>query len=154
MSLAGDRCGLTTGGNAYCWGDGFYGTFGDGRTGVYSVTPVAVSGSLQFTQLTAGGAHVCGLDLTGMAYCWGNNFVGQLGIGNFGAEGGHSLTAQPMLVGTSERFTAITAAGAHTCALTSAGQVWCWGASDGGALVPGLAAGRSDAPVLAQLPPP
>ena len=151
-SLAGERCGVTTGGDAYCWGDGFYGTFGDGRTAVYSVTPVRVNGSIKFAQLTAGATHVCGLDLSGKAYCWGNNFVGQLGIGDHGF-GRHYVVAEPTPVATSVPFTAIVAGDAHTCGMTSAGQVWCWGTNDFGELGPGLAAGLSDVPVLVQLPP-
>jgi len=48
-----------------------------------ATTPVAVSGGLSFTGLTAGDAHTCGLTISGTAYCWGSNGSGQLGRGTF-----------------------------------------------------------------------
>jgi alpha-tubulin suppressor-like RCC1 family protein len=52
-----------------------------GDAGIRS-TPVAVAGGLTFATLTAGGEHTCGLTSGGAAYCWGNNFSGQLGAAN------------------------------------------------------------------------
>lgn len=152
VSLAGDHCGLTADGEAFCWGDGYDGTFGDGRTGVYSVTPVRVGGGIHFAQLTGSRLFVCGIDLAGTAYCWGNNFVGELGIGDHGF-GGDYQVAVPTPVATSVKFIAIASGGAHVCGLTSTSQVWCWGTNDYGELGPGLAASLSDVPVLVQLPP-
>lgn len=151
-TLAADRCALTAQGAAYCWGDGYYGTFGDGRVGVYSVPPVAVSGGLRFTRLTSGAAHVCGLDLTGTAYCWGNNFAGPLGIGEHGSIDGMSLRAEPTPVSTSERFVDLVAGTYHTCALTADERVWCWGANDGQQVSPTVPASKVDVPVLVALP--
>lgn len=151
-SLAGDRCGLTAQGVAYCWGDGYYGTFGDGRTGVYSVAPVAVSGSTSFAQLTSAATHVCALDTAGTAYCWGNNFNGLLGIGESGSASGPGKLATPTRVLTTERFGSIVAGSGHTCALTPDGRVWCWGNNDSRQLGPTSPIGSSNVPVLVQLP--
>lgn len=129
VEVAGDNCGITAAGAAYCWGDGYFGQFGDGRTGVYSVPPVAVSGGIQFGHLASGGSHVCGLDLAGKAFCWGNNFVGQLGIGEPNPAAGIGLKAEPTPVLTELRFVTIASRAARTCALTADGQVWCWGES-------------------------
>jgi len=43
-----------------------------------------VSGAtvLTFSQITAGGSHTCGVTTEGVAYCWGYNFTGQLGLGS------------------------------------------------------------------------
>ncbi len=126
-SLAGSSCGLTSLGEAYCWGDGYYGTFGDGRAGVYSVFPVRVNGEIRFRRLTSGSTHVCGVDLGGTAYCWGNNFAGQLGIGEQGRTGGAGIRTEPTRVLTSLQFVDIVAGASSTCALTAAEDVWCWG---------------------------
>jgi hypothetical protein len=72
-------CGLTTEGQAYCWGYNWVGQLGTG--GGHSFTPTAVSGGLVFTQISAGRYHTCGLTTEGQAYCWGYNFHGQLGDG-------------------------------------------------------------------------
>ncbi len=74
-------CGLTPGGQAYCWGEDYQGELGDGSTGTTSSTPVAVSGGLTFRAIAAGSSHTCGLTTAGAAYCWGDNYFGQLGDG-------------------------------------------------------------------------
>ncbi len=74
-------CGETTDSRAYCWGTSYYGQLGDGTTGTLRLTPVAVTGGLVFSQVSAGLEHNCGRTPAGVAYCWGSNAVGQLGDG-------------------------------------------------------------------------
>jgi hypothetical protein len=63
----------------------------------------------------------CGIDLEGKAYCWGNNFGGQLGLG---VRGG--LRAEPTPVLTDQRFVELQVT-SGTCGLTASDDVWCWG---------------------------
>lgn len=82
---AGDvhSCGEGAGNRAYCWGDGggsLGGELGDGTTNS-RLTPVAVTGGLLFTQLSAGNAFTCGITADGTGYCWGYNGLGSLGDG-------------------------------------------------------------------------
>jgi alpha-tubulin suppressor-like RCC1 family protein len=81
ISAGSHTCGLTNGATAYCWGGGTWGELGNGRSSIYSLTPVRVSGGLTFQAISAGFRHACGLTADGAAYCWGNNFFGQLGDG-------------------------------------------------------------------------
>ena len=80
-------CGVTTGNRAYCWGDNFTGSLGDG-TEIDRATPTAVLGGLSFMGVDPGqGSHSCGVTISGQAYCWGHNAYGQLGGGtNTGPE--------------------------------------------------------------------
>jgi alpha-tubulin suppressor-like RCC1 family protein len=71
-------CGVATGNRAYCWGSNFTGELGDGTT-TARLTPVAVAGGLQFTEVSAGTNHTCGVTTGNVAYCWGLNNFGQLG---------------------------------------------------------------------------
>ena len=78
-------CGVTTGGDAYCWGINGLGQLG---TGVFApdfsppqTTPVAVTGGLKFVTLAAGVAHTCGITTLAVIYCWGRGMDGQLGSG-------------------------------------------------------------------------
>ena len=47
------------------------------------VAPERVVGGLTFAALTAGYDASCGLTAAGVAYCWGDNYVGTLGDGTF-----------------------------------------------------------------------
>ena len=71
-------CGLTTAAAAYCWGDNFVGSVGDGST-LRRMTPAAVAGGRQFESITVGVRHVCARTTSGTVYCWGSGRVGQLG---------------------------------------------------------------------------
>jgi len=81
------------------------------------------------SQISAGGYHTCALFPGGKVECWGDNSYGQLGNGT-------TTTAfVPVQVsGLSEEVTAISAGYAHTCVLTRAGGVKCWGMNDSGQL--------------------
>src|SRR5687768_3272331 len=118
-------CGLTTTGDAYCWGANGVGQTGDVTTP--TPAPEPVPGGLKFVSLTAGRDHNCGVTASGDAYCWGSNEEGQLGsVG--------SLSRVPVAVAGGRTFTAVMAGYAHTCGLAVAGAVYCWGDNSAGAL--------------------
>jgi alpha-tubulin suppressor-like RCC1 family protein len=75
-------CGVTTADVAYCWGLNHSGRLGDG-TATTRLTPVAVVGGLRFGGVSASlnGFTTCGITTGQRAYCWGSNYVGQLGDG-------------------------------------------------------------------------
>ncbi len=72
-------CGIETGGAAFCWGLNRYGQVGSPGAPELSSMPQRVAGGHTFTRLSSGLGHVCALDATGGAYCWGDNSVLQLG---------------------------------------------------------------------------
>ena len=80
VSAGNSNCGVTSAGEAHCWGGNGRGQLGDGTT-IDKNVPVRVSGGLSFMSLSAGSNYVCGVTTTGEAYCWGNNSDGQLGDG-------------------------------------------------------------------------
>ena len=130
-------CALDSTGAAYCWGLDTSGQLGN-NSATQSAVPVAVSSSgvlagKTLTQLAAGNAHVCALDSTGTAYCWGSNGNGQLGINST------TKSQVPVAVSTSGvlsgvTLTQITAGYGHTCAVGSNGAAYCWGANGNGQL--------------------
>ena len=76
------------------------------------------------SRIAAGFAHTCVVTSTGRVGCWGGNAYGELGNGG----GSLDLASRPVEVkGLGSRVREITAGGQHTCALTSAGAVACWG---------------------------
>lgn len=142
-------CGLTRSGAAVCWGSGINGQLGNGvqGPGTASAVPVSVSGNRVLVTLAAGGAHTCALTAEGAAFCWGANRVGELG--------NRSEAPSPLPVAVSMpqgvRFSALAAGTAHTCALTTAGAAWCWGANENGQLGNG-GSNASSQPVAVQAP--
>jgi alpha-tubulin suppressor-like RCC1 family protein len=130
----GHTCGVTTTGAAYCWGENGSGELGNGEPSLdFEPVPVAVSGGLTFVAVSAGGAavgvstfpHTCGVTTTGVAYCWGDNYFGQLGNGQ-GAETGYPEPV-PVAVSGGLTFVAVSAGGGHTCGVTTTGAAYCWG---------------------------
>lgn len=85
-------CGLSSSGEAFCWGRESGGQIGNGAdppdctsSPMINVSchpaPVAVAGGLDFSRISAGTSHACGVTTDGRAYCWGGNEAGELGDG-------------------------------------------------------------------------
>lgn len=132
-------CGIATSRSVYCWGrnsgdnltDG--GALGDGTT-VNRSMPTLVFGGYSFASISAGISYSCGLTMSGEVYCWGNNRLGQFGNGTT------TSSLKPVRAGGSLSFRSIAtnkglqASTAHTCGLTSDGQIYCWGSNLNGKL--------------------
>jgi alpha-tubulin suppressor-like RCC1 family protein len=156
----GSLAGLAAGGNhtcvvppesagesAFCWGDNLAGDLGDSVTspndaGVATPTPsdvpVEVSGlPLSGVVATAAGDdHTCaitianpGIDEYEVVLCWGDNTYGELGSGSM-----NSSNTPVDVSGLPMRVALMAAGGHHTCAVTAAEEVWCWGDNAAGDL--------------------
>lgn len=78
-------CGLSTTGQAYCWGFNGSVQLGDGTsTSRNTPTAVIMPAGVSFISISAGNDHTCGITSLGAMYCWGSNTVGQLGDGTSG----------------------------------------------------------------------
>ncbi len=124
-------CALDTTGAAWCWGDDKAGQVGDGNDEQdREFGPVAVAGGHRFTAIAGQGSeHICALDTTGAAWCWGDNHFGQLGDDDptFATE-----RFLPVAVVGGHTFTTISVGGFHTCGLDTTGAAWCWGTDSSG----------------------
>ena len=139
-------CALTGEGAAECWGWNESGQLGDGTTTWHSIpTPVAGLGR-GVRMITAGYRHTCALTDGGGVECWGGNDYGQLGVET--SVESRQPTAVP---GLESGVESISAGSLHTCALTSAGQVECWGRNEEGELGDGTAVSRPGPVVVSGL---
>jgi len=121
-------CGVTTNGQAYCWGYNGSGQLGNGST-TDAFAPLPVAGGLTFGSLDAGDTHTCGVSTSGAAYCWGSNLAGELGNGGGGFGDGRS--PEPVL--GSLTFTSVAAGFLYSCG-TSGRGAYCWGNGAAGVL--------------------
>ncbi|HVX88717.1 MAG TPA: hypothetical protein VG940_07310, partial [Gemmatimonadales bacterium] len=120
-------CGLTSGGEIWCWGAG---VLGDSAGTSESSTPVRVSSAARFQEMGLGPYHTCASGSDGMGYCWGSNNDGSLGGGTADSLVGARLVPHAI---NSAAFIRRWALGReHTCALTGSGQALCWGRGDAG----------------------
>jgi len=125
---------LTANGDVLSWG---------GRTSEQlgrnsSAAPTPIPGRLALSEVSsvaAGAAHACAVG-GGRVHCWGQNEHGQLGTGTRAEE----LFPDSALLPERAYAVAVAAGGDDTCVITADGDVYCWGANDGGQL--GVPAGR------------
>lgn len=116
--------------------------------------------TVNFAHVSAGGTvtggHTCALTAGGIAYCWGENQFGQLGIGSTEdrlrpALVAPSLVFAPTTPGSPLTFSRISAGSKHTCAVATvapaAGKIFCWGGNTHGQLGDGTTTSRQT-PVL------
>jgi alpha-tubulin suppressor-like RCC1 family protein len=128
----GHSCALLAGGGARCWGSNWGGQLGAGST-YWQHSPVTVTDLAgPVRDIAAGEAHTCvlaaGSDEEGAGVvCWGAG--GALGNGKQ-----TSRYSGAAVTGLDSGVQAIAAGSEHTCALTIAGAVQCWGGNTNGQL--------------------
>lgn len=130
-------CAVSLADEAFCWGDNSSGELGDGTTTKRS-RPVKVPGLSGVTALAAGSQHTCAIHSGGQVSCWGRGAEGQLGHGV-----GVSMERSPVAVSGVSDVVALAAGGSHTCALTSSGELWCWGSNGEGQFGDGTLTSRN-----------
>ena len=110
-------CGLTSQGSVYCWGAQVTGfPQGGGRIIRNAPTPLAVEGSLKFSDVAAGRYHTCGIAEDGAPYCWRLSFL------------------EPERIVTNARLAKLYAGRDFTCGIDYDSLAWCWGSNQQGQL--------------------
>ncbi len=130
-------CAVTTADRAYCWGYDGFGQVGDGRTATIRKSPLAVVGTRRFDHVTAGGVHSCGVTLAGKGFCWGANYLGQLG------DGTTTRRLTPKAISLAPPLSQVSAGYEYTCAATADHRAFCWGDNTYGQLGDGTGVNSS-----------
>ncbi len=121
-------CAVTTATGAKCWGLNAHGQLGDGTT-TNALTPVDVSGltsgvsTVSVSQGSNELSHACASTTAGAVKCWGYNASGQVGNANPGPD----VLTPADVTGLNSGFVGVATSFYHSCALSSAGGVKCWG---------------------------
>ena len=148
-------CGINAANRLYCWGWNETAQVGNGTSG-NSINVVTEVGSADngatfladWKHVSAGYSHSCAVRATGEGYCWGMNEEGQLGNGTISATpSNRPVRVQP----TTISWDFIIANGNNSCGRSTTGQMYCWGANDGGQLGNGGTT-RSAVPLALTLP--
>ncbi len=149
-------CLLRRDGGAACWGANEFGQLGDGTT-QDAPEPVTVQppDSVLFAAIYAGEESTCALSNAGDVYCWGSNREGETGTAlSFvpDSQGNDQPASDPQGSTTpkkvdhvlapdvsghlrqapSPHFIGLGVGGKHACALSDAGDVYCWGENNRG----------------------
>jgi alpha-tubulin suppressor-like RCC1 family protein len=121
-----NTCAVTTDFHAYCWGTNVHGVLGDGTT-TRRLRPVPVAGVHRFRTVESFGYHTCGVSYPDdRAYCWGENFDGQVG------DGTRIDRLTPVAVTGALVFHQLTAGYKHSCGVTTDARMFCWGSNQYG----------------------
>ncbi len=134
---SGFSCGLTTAGDAYCWG-----APGDQLGGAADAAdqcrpsssdlcvnaPASAAEGLDFASLVLGNNHACGLTGDGTAYCWGENGNGQVGTGD------DVDTREATAVVGDHVFRSLALGSNHSCGVATDDELYCWGSNAFGQL--------------------
>ncbi len=123
-------CVLKNNGELWCWGSDLYGQLGlgDAHQVNFNAVPAKVDDSYIF--ISSGKELTCGIKTDNKLYCWGSNSEGQLGAGNL-----VSSKKSPTPILDTKTFKFVNSArGLHSCAITTEGELYCWGNNDEGQL--------------------
>ena len=122
-------CGMRADGTLWCWGGNEFGQLGIGAPAEeLQPIPVQVDDST-WVDVTVAEGHACGIRAAGTLWCWGDNSLRQLGLGNDVAP-----LIVPTAVGSDSDWTHVRTGDYHTCGLKTDGTLWCWGHNEHGAL--------------------
>ncbi|MGI8945882.1 MAG: hypothetical protein ACR2GL_06560 [Thermoleophilaceae bacterium] len=136
-------CAVLDGGSVRCWGWAGDGRLGQGNRDQIgddetpgSVDPVDLGAGRTARAISAGESHVCALLDDYSVRCWGLGANGQLGYRSTATIGDDETPGSvgPVDLGADRTARAISAGGAHTCALLDDGSVRCWGFATRGRL--------------------
>jgi len=121
------------GADIVCWGRNDQGQVGNG-TGVDTSIPTTVAfppeaGNL--VTVVAADDHTCAITATGALYCWGGNASGELLLPQ-DMMGNDGFALSPRAIELDFEVAQLSTGVTHTCALTTTGQLLCWGQNGNG----------------------
>jgi alpha-tubulin suppressor-like RCC1 family protein len=155
----GHTCALLDNSSLKCWGRNFSGQLGFGDTVNRGDGPGEMGNALPSVDLgtgrtatlvSAGDSQTCAHLDNSQVKCWGNNNVGQLGLGDKDLRGdgpGEMGDALPYVsIGTGRTAASLSTGDSHSCTPLDNGRLKCWGYNYYGRLGLGDQNNRGDGP--------
>lgn len=136
-------CAIGRSGALYCWGYGRENGLGLGGPpgqGADELSPRRVGTDSDWTYVSTGQGHTCGIRDGGRLFCWGRNSSLACGLG----PGSPAQVTTPSPVSERRDWYLVTAGTDSTCALDRSGGLYCWGTNAFGLV--GVAADSVPAP--------
>jgi alpha-tubulin suppressor-like RCC1 family protein len=134
----GSACALASDGTVYCWGDDTYGQLGNGSSNTSGIPTHVLgaggTGTLSGVTKIAGGTNEFCAVASGNVYCWGDNSNGQLGNNSTTNSSVPVEVLGPGGTGVLSGVTSVSVGYLAACAVTSAGNAYCWGMNSIGQL--------------------
>ncbi len=145
-------CSLGEDGYVYCWGQNTYGQLGNNSLDNSSVPVRVVKGNsieadndgtflANIKKISVGSSYACAVSNSGYVYCWGVNTSYQLADGTSVSKGYPARVVKGSSVAGDNDGTYLsninfiaTGGSGSSCAVSSAGNVYCWGANTAGQL--------------------
>lgn len=121
---AAHTCAVDRHGAGFCWGS-YYFPYTQFRTEDPVTRPTPVVGDRAWRRIEAGYAHTCGVTADERAFCLGFNQDGQIGTGRARHRELVDTLTEAAVDGVEWRH--LTVGFNHTCGLTHAGALYCWG---------------------------
>jgi alpha-tubulin suppressor-like RCC1 family protein len=145
-------CALLDDGTTKCWGANGSGQLGLGdvalRSSPSALAPIDLGTGRTANLITAGNGFVCARLDNASVKCWGNNSMGQLGLGDVNNRGDNAGEMGDALgtvaLGTGRTATQLGAGSLHACAVLDDGSLKCWGGNTTGQLGYGDTNSRGD----------
>jgi len=111
-------------GTLWAWGGNGHGQLGLGDTTERSTpthTPTQVETATNWASVSCGHWHTLAIKTDGTLWAWGDNNVGQLGLGDT------TERSTPTQVETATNWASVSCGNDHTLAIKTDGTLWAWG---------------------------
>ena len=117
----GHTCGIKEDETLWCWGRNEMGQLGNSNKGwsQNETKPVKIDDNI-WKDVTAGEAHTCGIKDDGTLWCWGSNYLKQLGDST---KKDRSKPAKS----TDGKWKKVYSGDTYTCGTKENNELWCWG---------------------------
>ena len=112
---------IKSNGTLWAWGQGYSGQFGRSIRFDSSPTPIQIGNSTDWIKISAGSSHSLGIKKDSTLWSWGNNYNGQLGLGN------KITTLIPTQIGNENNWSKVAVSNNASMAIKSDKTVWAWG---------------------------